>query len=309
MPNWCANRLRVSGPEYHVKNALTLIEGGEGVPLYARAAAEGIQIFLAGCAGLLRPVEATDYAPYPALVKVTGNDTPQNRAFTQWVAHLRDGAELTPEICNKLHELWLASGLQRMTWSSLSAEQQTVIAGLWQIKHGDWYWMRGNNGLSESWDCQCREDALPLQALPFDMLQLIPPRLDAEINGYNGRLLHGVPDGFSDVVERFGIKWPHAHNLDVSHSGLVTFDADFDTPWSPPSPDVLSALSERYGVTVEHWYAESGSSYCGWAVYEAGCQTGECCDSLEWGDEEDEFGFSEVTGPAWIIDNVASYGG
>nr|WP_280527743.1 DUF1281 domain-containing protein [Rosenbergiella collisarenosi] len=117
--------------------------------------------------------------------------------------------------------MWLASGLQRMTWSSLSAEQQTVIAGLWQIKQGEWHWMRGNNGLKESWDCQCREDALPLQELPFDMLQLIPPRLDAEINGYNGRLLHGVPDGFTDVVDRCGIKWPHAHNLDVSHSALM----------------------------------------------------------------------------------------
>lgn len=56
MPNWCANRLRVSGPEYHVQNARPLIEGGEGVPLYARAAAEGIQLFLAGCAGLLCPM-------------------------------------------------------------------------------------------------------------------------------------------------------------------------------------------------------------------------------------------------------------
>jgi hypothetical protein len=137
MPNWGANRLRVSGPEHHVKNARTLIEGGEGVPLYARAAAEGIQLFLAGCAGLLRPVEKTDYAPYPDLVKDTGSDTPQNRAFSQWVAQLREGAELTPEICDQLHELWLASGLQRMTWLSLSSEQQAVIAGLWQIKQGD----------------------------------------------------------------------------------------------------------------------------------------------------------------------------
>ncbi|MDR6352572.1 hypothetical protein Q3H59_004262 [Pantoea sp. SORGH_AS 659] len=88
MPNWCANRLRVSGPENHVKNARLLIEGGERVPHYARAAAEGIQLFLAGCAGLLRPVEATDYAPYPALVKGTGSVTPQNRAFTQWVSGL-----------------------------------------------------------------------------------------------------------------------------------------------------------------------------------------------------------------------------
>ncbi|MBT0722424.1 DUF1281 domain-containing protein [Rosenbergiella collisarenosi] len=86
MPNRCTNWLRVSGPEYHVQNARALIEGGEGVPLYARAAAERIQLFLAGCAGLLYTVESTDYAPYPALVNETGSDTLQNHVFKQWVA-------------------------------------------------------------------------------------------------------------------------------------------------------------------------------------------------------------------------------
>lgn len=72
---------------------------------------------------------------------------------------------------------------------------------------------------------------------------------------------------------------------------------------------MLCALTERYGVTAEHWYAEAGCDYCGWATYSGGVQLEERCDSLEWSEEEDEDGYRDVTGPVWIIDNVASYGG
>lgn len=109
--------------------------------------------------------------------------------------------------------------------------------------------------MTDKWDGICLERALPLRTLSFDMLQLVPPRLDAEINGYNGRLLEGVPDGFTDTVDRCGTELPHAHDLNLSYSGDTVFNADFETPWSPPSPDVLCALAARYGVTAEHWYA------------------------------------------------------
>ena len=46
------------------------------------------------------------YAPFPALTAAgKGEDTPENRAFTQWLAQLRDGAELTDKTCDRLHEL------------------------------------------------------------------------------------------------------------------------------------------------------------------------------------------------------------
>lgn len=70
MPNWCANRLRVSGPENEVSKARAYIEGGSDAPGYARTAGEGIQLFLAGCAGLLQVVTATECAPYPALTEI-----------------------------------------------------------------------------------------------------------------------------------------------------------------------------------------------------------------------------------------------
>lgn len=309
MPNWCANRLRVTGPKEEVSMVRALMEGSAAAPGYVRAAGEGIQFFLAGCAGLLRPTTETEYAPYPALTVTAGSDTPENHAFTGWLEMLRSGAELTEDTCEQLHKLWLASGLSRMTWAYLTAEQQNVISALWEKKKGDWHGAISGQTLTDKWDGLCLEEALPLETLPFDMLQLLPPRLDAEINGYNGRLLEGVPDGFTDTVDRCGTKWPHAHDLNLSYFADTIFDADFDTPWSPPSPEVLCALTSRYGVTVEHWYAEAGCDYCGWATYSGGVQLDELCETLEWSEEADEDGCREVTGPGWIIDNVASYGG
>ncbi|MEI2606855.1 hypothetical protein V8O11_24185 [Erwinia aphidicola] len=72
MPNWCANRLRVSGPENEVSKARAFIEGGSGAPAFTRAAGEGVQLFLAGCAGLLQVVTVTEYVPYPALTETPG---------------------------------------------------------------------------------------------------------------------------------------------------------------------------------------------------------------------------------------------
>ncbi|MDQ0627667.1 UNVERIFIED_ORG: uncharacterized protein DUF1281 [Pantoea agglomerans] len=66
MPNWCANRLRVNDLAENFSQVRALMTG-EVRPSYARAETEGIQLFLAGCAGLLRPVTNEMYTPYPAL--------------------------------------------------------------------------------------------------------------------------------------------------------------------------------------------------------------------------------------------------
>ncbi|MEG3126766.1 DUF1281 domain-containing protein [Pantoea cypripedii] len=320
MPNWCANRLCVSGREEDMVRVKALMEGG-GYQSYACAAAEGIQLFLAGCAGLLRPVPPEPYLPYPQLTggdrypsyaaegELNGAEVSENQAFTQWLICLREQVILTDTTCTQLHALWLGTGLMKREWDTLSAEQQTIVCALWQKKQDGWPATLSTRRPDEAWNRLCRGEPVTHQAEPFDMLTLCPPRLDVEINGYNGRLLSGVPDGFSETVERCGTKWPHAHDLNITWSDATSFDADFDTPWSPPSEAVLVALSSRYGVTVEHWYAEAGCDLCGYALYRDGERLETCCDSLEWSEEEDENGFREITGPAWILNNLAGYGG
>ena len=73
MPNWCANRLSVTGLTENVSQLKALMTGGVR-PLHGRAEAEGIQLFLAGCAGLLNPVADEPYVPYPALTEAGHNE-------------------------------------------------------------------------------------------------------------------------------------------------------------------------------------------------------------------------------------------
>ncbi|WP_313685167.1 DUF1281 domain-containing protein [Pantoea sp.] len=184
MPNWCANRLCVSGREKDIVRVKALMEGG-GYQSYACAAAEGIQLFLAGCAGLLRPVTPESYLPYPQLtgenrfpsyaadVEVSRAEVLKNQAFTQWLTCLRDGVVLTEATCCQLHDLWLATGLAERSWETLSAEQQTIVCALWQEKQ-DWQATFSTRRADEAWNRLCRGEAVMHQAAPFDMLLLCP---------------------------------------------------------------------------------------------------------------------------------------
>lgn len=306
MPNWCANRLRVTGLAENVSQLRALMRGEER-PAYARAEWQGIQLFLAGCVGLLRPVTDETYAPFPALTAAgQGEDTPENRAFTQWLVQLHDGAELTDETCDRLHDLWLATGLRCRTWDALDDEAQAVMTGLWKRKHSDWSGVTAV-ALSECWDQVC-SDAIAADAAEFDMRLLLPARLDVQINGFNGGLLDGVPGGYEFNIAQYGVKWPMGYALEVTGSGPDFLEVDFDTPWSPPDGRVFKALSRRFSVTAEHWYAESGCNFCGFGVYSDGELTDSLCSELEWRDE-DEDGITCVTGPDWIVNNIGHYGG
>ncbi|NRH23267.1 DUF1281 domain-containing protein [Pantoea stewartii] len=306
MPNWCANRLRVTGLAENVSKVRALMRG-EVRPLYVRAEGQGIQLFLAGCAGLLRPVTDDTYAPFPALTAAgRGENTPENAAFTQWLTQLRDGVELTEEICERLHDLWLATGLSSRTWDMLDGDAQAVMAAIWQKKHYDWGHMDGGSP-GAFWNHVC-SNAGTEEAAPFDVRLLLPTRLDVEINGFNGGLLAGVPDGYGFYIAQYGVKWPRGYALEVKDGGPDSLEVDFDTPWSPMNGYVFAVLSERFGVAIEHWYAESGCNFCGYDTYSNGELTDSLSSSLEWG-EEDEDGYDCVTGPDWIINNVGHYGG
>lgn len=307
MPNWCANRLRVTGLAENVSQVRALMRG-EVRPAYVRAEREGIQLFLAGCAGLLRPVTDETYAPFPALTAAgQGEDTPENRAFTEWLVQLRDGAELTDETCDRLHDLWLVTGLRSRTWDALDDEFRAVMDALWQRKSFDWSGVSGSN-LSEFWNRTGDSDATAEAAAEFDMRLLLPARLDVQINGFNGGLLDGVPGGYEFNIAQYGVKWPMGYALEVGDCGPDFMEVHFDTPWSPPDSRVFEALSRRFSVTAEHWYAESGCNFCGFAAWSDGELTDSRCGELER-DEEDDDGIACVTGPDWIVNNISHYGG
>lgn len=64
MPNWCSNRMYFSAEPAQITEIKRLASGAV-TPLYRRATNEGIQLFLAGSAGLLQTTEDVRFEPCP----------------------------------------------------------------------------------------------------------------------------------------------------------------------------------------------------------------------------------------------------
>ena len=171
MPNWCANRLFFRAEPGNITDIRHLLRGSLS-PFYQQAVQEGIHLFVAGCAGLLQPVDDFHYAPYPVLTQAgRGIVSPENLAFTRWLGMLQSGVELDEKNCRTLHEIWLQSGIGERRWESLSGDAQAAVGLLYDRKHFDWngLWhktaplLRGGTGCATTrsllreihWICGC----------------------------------------------------------------------------------------------------------------------------------------------------------
>ena len=308
MPNWCSNRMYFSGEPAQIAEIKRLASGAV-TPLYRRATNEGIQLFLAGCAGLLQITENIRSEQCPGVTAAgRGAVSPENIAFTRWLTHLQNGVLLDEQNCLMLHELWLQSGTGQRRWEELPDDVRETITVHFTAKRGDWCDIWGNEDVSVWWNRLC-DNVLPEKTMPFDLLTVLPTRLDIEVNGFNGGVLNGVPSAYHWYTERYGVKWPCGYDPNISSQGENFIQVDFDTPWCQPESDVVAELSRRFGCTLEHWYAEQGCNFCGWQLYERGELVDVLWGELEWSSPTDDDELPEVTGPAWIVDNVAHYGG
>lgn len=221
------------------------------------------------------------------------------------------GSALDVETCHKLHQCWQDSLICHARWATLSEPEQQVIRQLYQQKSFDWGDSFRPAPVEAWWDSLCDGKSITPAAEPMDFRDVLPTRLDIEVNAFNGGLLTGIPSSYDHYLTRYGCKWPVGYEANICFAGENTLTVDFDTPWSPVGEDVVAALSQQYGGEVEHWFAEQGCNYCGYARYVSGETDVYVTDELEWGeaDPDDEDSFPDVTGPEWIINNVAHFGG
>ncbi len=137
------------------------LASGAVTPLYRRATNEGIQLFLAGSAGLLQTTEDVRFEPCPGLTAAgRGVVSPENIAFTRWLTHLQDGVLLDEQNCLMLHELWLQSGTGRRRWEELPDDARESITALFTPKRGDWCDIWSNEDVSVWWNRLC-DNVLP----------------------------------------------------------------------------------------------------------------------------------------------------
>ncbi|EKR2942350.1 DUF1281 domain-containing protein [Salmonella enterica subsp. enterica serovar Typhi] len=272
MSEWCQNRFEITGKSVCLDVLTQWIEGCE-IPRYRHAIQQSIQLFLAGCAGLVKPTRTTQYLPYPALVRHgTGMSSPANQAFEQWLGLLVKDAVLDEETIKTIDRLYHQTCIGAVRWGNLPDNAREIITALMRCQYSDWF---GLVGLSEHIDagaCWSRLSDYPEQAQPCDMLMVIPSRLATELNG-SGGLLQGISTTTSLYSRIYGVEWPSGHNVRWGRDEMSSLVLLTDTPWYPPSGELVGEISKVFDCEIRHWYSEPVRGIQGYNCYDGGEHT------------------------------------
>lgn len=307
MPNWCANRAEIYCPSIHTEDIVKFAKG-EIDPYLSRSIQASIKLFIAGYAGILKPVGSARYSPFPDLLKHgVGEVNDCNSAFHDWLHLLQANSDLTKETCEQILNLYAKTGLPDLAWDQLSEDQQACVAELLDRKHHDWLGFDWGKTRSHE-DMWKSLNETSGTASPFDMRYLIPTQLAPEINGFNGKLLKDIISTYDLYLHLYDVKWPVGHSIGIEEASESLVIVDFDTPWGPPAQEVFRRLSALYQCRIVHYFCEQGMGFCGFAEYENAAFVNGSSDELQYG-EEDEEGHSDIVGPDYIFGNVAHYGG
>lgn len=268
MFNWCKNRLEVTGKSVYLDVMQQWITGTEA-PGYRQAIHQAIRLFLAGCAGVFKPTRATEYLPYPALVAHgTGNPTPQNMAFQSFVELLRNDVWLTGDVQRQIERLYTQSGLAAVTWPALPENVRSVMAQEMAIHAIDWFGPAGY-GMADAGTRWEQLGMISAQTCPCDMLMILPPNLVTELNGNSG-IFRGISGSASLYQQIHGMVFPAGQNVEWKRHDISCLTLMFDTPWYPPSNELMGDLSSVFDCEIRHSYREPVNGIEGYDCYDRG---------------------------------------
>ncbi|MCB5301825.1 DUF1281 domain-containing protein [Yersinia bercovieri] len=269
MFEWCKNRLEITGRSVFIDVMLQWVTGDE-VPLYRHAVQQSIQLFLAGAAGILKPVKSVEYAPFPGLVSHgTGTAIASNLAFQHWLELLQKDAVLHPDTVRQIDRIWTQSGLGTVRWEAIPPAARQVMTQLMTRQYADWFGVATWSFHIDGETCWEKLGKRPDRACHCDMLMIIPSRLAAEING-NSRLLVGMSGTGSLYSRIHGMEWPCGHNVLWHRDRINSLRLEFDSPSYPPSSELMGELSAVFDCEVRHWYLEPVHGIRGYDCYDRG---------------------------------------
>ncbi|WP_187655718.1 DUF1281 domain-containing protein, partial [Xenorhabdus sp. PB62.4] len=127
MAEWCSNQLEITGKSVCI-DVMQQWVCGEEIPRYRQAVLQSLRLFLAGCAGILKPAKPQTYAPYPALVRGTAAPTAQNLAFEQWLTLLQDNVPLNSDNIKRIDNLYRQSCLSLVRWDNVPEPARSLIS-------------------------------------------------------------------------------------------------------------------------------------------------------------------------------------
>ncbi len=271
MSDWCNNRLVITGQSVFVDELQQWVNG-HVVPDYRHAIQQSCRLFLAGCAGILKPVTVKPglYVPYPGLLAHPGVSSAQNLAFEQWFWLLKADAVLTAENIRQIERFYRQSGIASVKWENIPPLSQARIADVIGRQYEDWFGVVSVDNNVDAGNCWERLGNMPEYTVPCDMLMLIPTRLATELNGAGGALLRDVPATVDLYGRQYGVEWPCGHNVGCVRDSINTLTVHFDSPWYPPAGEVIGMLSTQFNCQVEHSWDMSDAGRSGYDRYDHG---------------------------------------
>ena len=269
MPEWCQNRFEVTGKSVCIDVLLQWVKGAE-TPKYRHAIQQSIQLFLAGTAGLLKPVRKTAFPICPELVqKGVGSSTPANKAFEQWLELLQNDVVLDIETIRLIDQLYHQTGIGALKWENIPENARERILQWITRQFSDWFGVAALTEHVDGSDCWERLRTYPEHAQPCDMLMILPTRLATELNG-SGGVLKGISTTDSFYRQSYGMEWPTGHNVHWQSLAPNNVILLLDSPWYPPCCDVIAAVSALFECEIRHYYLEQHHGLCGYNCYDLG---------------------------------------
>ncbi len=269
MFEWCKNRLEITGRSVFIDVMQQWVTGQE-VPQYRHAVQQSIRLFLAGAAGILKPVKPMEYRPFPGLVSHgTGSAVAQNQAFQYWLELLQQDPQLNAEVIRQIDRIYLQSGIASVKWESIPVDARQIMTQLMVRQYADWFGVANWSYYIDGSECWERLGIMPERACNCDMLMVIPSRLGAELNG-NGRLLAGTMTTGNLYNQLYGTEWPSGHNVLWYRDRINSLRLEFDTPSYPPSSEVMGELSAVFDCEIRHWYQEPVNGIRGYDCFDRG---------------------------------------
>lgn len=312
MPNWCANKIEVTGPESALQVFLA-----KCAPVVNddQATERVLKMLLAGMAGYLQPVRTIEgklklSGPYGEFTWLpaenSGRVCEPNEAYTVLLELLADDAYLTHNVIQQVDDLYRKSGVANILFTGIDRNRRRLLKKVMKAVHFDHRGFLGRMNVERFWISMGVVTRAVDSERPFSFTQFAPEKLLVAVNGFNGRLFDGISDGYHGNCDRFGTKWDACDAVIEQMDDRVTID--FDTAWSPPEPVVTKMAMGQPELMIEYFFAEQGMNYCGYRAYEHGQCFDSSDDSLEMS-FVDEDGCCDVIGPDYVVNNLSNYGG
>lgn len=317
----CINRMEITGEAAELDVLLRWVVGDLPLPFYQLAINRSIKLLAAGMAGLRRPVlemrsspmTPVRFPPLPQLVgpDITGESTPENKAFSEWLVLLKYNFPLNVHTCCVISKHWRDSGLQDVRWQDMTAEQQAIIDALFDDMASEWS-LALTPPETNRWDeldtCLGAE-----KPMPMDMRTLLHTFLAQELNGYTGKLWQPVPgdawfwrEHQPECCRRqlysrlYGLERPWGENVRYERPDATTLMVTFDSGWGLPAEKVFLKISRFYNVRVKHSWLDHETEQCGLVEYDLGKQVSSVNETLEYSEPDEECDV-EVEGPFYVL--------